>query len=84
MSAKAPAPEGSCVFLDRDGVVNRRSVTLVRDETQLEILPGVPEAVARLTEAGYRSWIAAKSSSSMIPHATGRWFVTTTIRSSDR
>jgi D-glycero-D-manno-heptose 1,7-bisphosphate phosphatase len=54
MSAKAPAPEGSCVFLDRDGVVNRRSVTLVRDETQLEILPGVPEAVARLTEAGYR------------------------------
>jgi D-glycero-D-manno-heptose 1,7-bisphosphate phosphatase len=42
------------VFLDRDGVINRRSITLVRDESQLEILPGVPEAVARLTEAGYR------------------------------
>jgi histidinol-phosphate phosphatase family protein len=54
MSAKAPAPEGRCVFLDRDGVVNRRSVTLVRTPDQLEILPGVPEAAARLTEAGYR------------------------------
>src|SRR5262245_3380014 len=46
------------VFLDRDGVINR---ALVKDRRpgaptrvdQLEILPGVPEALARLREAGY-------------------------------
>jgi D-glycero-D-manno-heptose 1,7-bisphosphate phosphatase len=46
------------VFLDRDGVLNR---AVVRDgrpyppETleQLEILPGVPEALRRLHEAGF-------------------------------
>lgn len=47
------------VFLDRDGVLNR---AVVRDGTplppasveELEILPGVPEALARLRAAGYR------------------------------
>lgn len=46
------------VFLDRDGVINR---ALVRDGKpyppqtmeELEILPGVPEALERLHEAGY-------------------------------
>ena len=45
------------VFLDRDGVLNR---TTVRNGTpyppytlaEVEILPGVPEALARLAEAG--------------------------------
>ncbi len=47
------------VFLDRDGVINR---AIVRDGkpyppaslAELEILPGVPEALARLRAAGYR------------------------------
>jgi D-glycero-D-manno-heptose 1,7-bisphosphate phosphatase len=47
------------VFLDRDGVINR---PVVRDGKpypparveDLDILPGVPEAVARLHEAGFR------------------------------
>lgn len=46
------------VFLDRDGVINR---AFVRDgkpyppsgPEELEILPGVPEALARLRDAGY-------------------------------
>lgn len=46
------------VFLDRDGVINR---SIVRDGKgyppdsldQLEILPGVPEAIAALREAGF-------------------------------
>lgn len=47
------------VFLDRDGVINR---AVVRDGMpypparieDLEILPGVPEALARLHDAGFR------------------------------
>jgi D-glycero-D-manno-heptose 1,7-bisphosphate phosphatase len=47
------------VFLDRDGVINR---AIVRDrrpfppatETELEVLPGVPGALARLRQAGFR------------------------------
>ena len=49
----------AAIFLDRDGVVNR---AIVRDgrpyppasPAELEILPGVPEAVAALRSAGYR------------------------------
>ena len=47
------------VFLDRDGVINR---PLVRDGKpypplrveDLEVLPGVPEALVRLRDAGFR------------------------------
>lgn len=47
------------VFLDRDGVINR---AVVRDgrphppasAAELEVLPGVPEALARLRRAGYQ------------------------------
>lgn len=50
---------GHAVFLDRDGVINR---PVIRDGKphapgrleELEILPGVPEAVARLHDAGFR------------------------------
>lgn len=46
------------VFLDRDGVINR---AVVRDNKpfppmtvgEVELLPGVPEALARLRQAGY-------------------------------
>ena len=48
----------AAVFLDRDGVINR---ALVHDNKpfppsridQVEVLPGVPEALARLRAAGY-------------------------------
>jgi D-glycero-D-manno-heptose 1,7-bisphosphate phosphatase len=47
------------VFLDRDGVINRAVVRNGKPYppasiTELEILPGVPEALARLRAAGYR------------------------------
>lgn len=46
------------VFLDRDGVVNRALIREGRPYPpekldELEILPGVPEAVARFREAGF-------------------------------
>lgn len=47
------------VFLDRDGVINRAFVREGKPYPpdgieQLEILPGVPEALARLRAAGFR------------------------------
>lgn len=47
------------VFLDRDGVINRASVRNgkpypPRSLAELEILPGVPEALMRLKAAGFR------------------------------
>lgn len=46
------------VFLDRDGVLNKRRLPLVRKPSQLRILPGVAESVARITRAGYAVVIA--------------------------
>ncbi len=44
------------VFLDRDGVLNRRLVgDYVTCLEELEMLPGVPEAVSRLNRIGYRT-----------------------------
>ena len=44
----------SAVFLDRDGVVNRKAPegSYVTSVAEFELLPGVPEAIARLREAG--------------------------------
>lgn len=44
----------ACVFLDRDGVINRRSPWLFVDPRRLSLVDGAPEAIARLSEAGYR------------------------------
>ncbi|SRR5581483_1134833 len=41
------------VFLDRDGVLNRRRLALVRKPSQLVLLPEAPEAAARLSKAGF-------------------------------
>jgi len=56
--AADPSQLHVAVFLDRDGVINR---ALVRDGkpyppsslTEFEILPGVPEACAKLKQAGF-------------------------------
>ncbi len=42
-----------CVFLDRDGVLNRDYVDYVYSIDKLEILPGVGEAISSLKRAGY-------------------------------
>lgn len=47
------------VFLDRDGVLNARRLALVRRPEQVKILPGVGEAAARLTRAGFALVIAS-------------------------
>jgi D-glycero-D-manno-heptose 1,7-bisphosphate phosphatase len=45
------------VFLDRDGVINRKPPEgqYVRGPSELELLPGAPEAIARLSQAGVRT-----------------------------
>jgi D-glycero-D-manno-heptose 1,7-bisphosphate phosphatase len=42
-----------CVFLDRDGVLNEDNINYTYQLTRLRILPGVPEALYKLKEAGY-------------------------------
>lgn len=53
MSPKTPA-----VFLDRDGVLNRRKWNLVRKRSELVLLAGQAEAAKRFTDAGYAVVIA--------------------------
>jgi D-glycero-D-manno-heptose 1,7-bisphosphate phosphatase len=53
------SPAGRAVFLDRDGVLNRAPVRAGRPGSpagveELEVLPGVPEACARLRGVGFR------------------------------
>jgi D-glycero-D-manno-heptose 1,7-bisphosphate phosphatase len=45
------------VFLDRDGVLNEKMPEgqYVRSSRDLRVLPGVPEAIARLNRAGMRT-----------------------------
>ena len=42
-----------CIFLDRDGVINRDYVDYVYSKERMEILPGVIYALERLKAAGY-------------------------------
>lgn len=45
------------MFLDRDGVINRKAITeddYVTSWEGMEILPGVPEAIARINQAGFQ------------------------------
>ncbi len=52
---KAPndEPMTKCVFLDRDGVINKDYVDYVYSADRLEILSGVPEALQNLKAAGF-------------------------------
>ncbi|MBZ0153456.1 MAG: HAD-IIIA family hydrolase [Planctomycetes bacterium] len=58
MTRAAPRPT---VFLDRDGTLNRE-VGFVTDPDRLELLPGVPAAVHRLADAGYRLVVVTNQS----------------------
>lgn len=42
-----------CIFLDRDGVINKDYVDYVYSADKLEILPGVSETLKIFKEAGY-------------------------------
>lgn len=42
-----------CIFLDRDGVLNRDRVNYAYQLEHFEILPGVPEALQAFKNAGY-------------------------------
>jgi D-glycero-D-manno-heptose 1,7-bisphosphate phosphatase len=42
-----------CIFLDRDGVLNRDRVDYAYDLSHFKMLPGVSEALALLKKAGY-------------------------------
>lgn len=58
------------VLLDRDGVINRDLPTGVLTFEQFEILPGVPQAIARLTQAGYRVAICTNQSAVALGRTT--------------
>lgn len=45
------------VLLDRDGVVNRNRPSYVRTVEELEVLPGVGQALAELSRAGFRTLV---------------------------
>jgi D-glycero-D-manno-heptose 1,7-bisphosphate phosphatase len=47
----------SAVFLDRDGVINENRVHHVTCWCEFRFLPGAPEAVARLCNAGVRVFV---------------------------
>lgn len=42
-----------CIFLDRDGVINKDYVDYVYTPEKLELLPGVVDAIERLKDTGY-------------------------------
>lgn len=42
-----------CIFLDRDGVINKDYVDYVYDLEKFEFIPGVPEALKELKDAGF-------------------------------
>lgn len=46
-------PKQKCVFLDRDGVLNRERGDYTYKLDDFEVLPGVPEALALLKQNGF-------------------------------
>lgn len=50
------------VLLDRDGVLNRDMNTGILRVEDFEILPGIPEALAKLTQAGFRLAVCTNQS----------------------
>jgi D-glycero-D-manno-heptose 1,7-bisphosphate phosphatase len=50
------------IILDRDGVINKDSDEFIKSPDEWEALPGSLEAIARLTQAGYRIIVASNQS----------------------
>lgn len=51
-----------CIFLDRDGVINKDYVDYVYDLQKFEFLPGVEEGLINLKNAGYKLIIITNQS----------------------
>ena len=47
----------NAVFLDRDGVINENRADHVKSWSEFRFLPGVPEAIARLSRAGVKVFV---------------------------
>jgi D-glycero-D-manno-heptose 1,7-bisphosphate phosphatase len=50
------------VILDRDGVINFDSPNYIKSPAEWKAIPGIPEAIARLNQAGYRVVVATNQS----------------------
>lgn len=50
------------VILDRDGVINYDSDQYIKSPSEWKPIPGSPEAIAKLTHAGYRVVVASNQS----------------------
>jgi len=50
------------VILDRDGVINYDSAQFIKSPSEWKPIPGSLEAIARLTQAGYRVVVATNQS----------------------
>jgi D-glycero-D-manno-heptose 1,7-bisphosphate phosphatase len=50
------------IILDRDGVINADSDQFVKSPDEWRAIPGSPEAIAKLTQAGYRVIVATNQS----------------------
>ena len=59
---RAAAQGASCIFLDRDGVINRDRVNYAYRLENFEILPRVPAALRRLRAADYRLVVVTNQS----------------------
>jgi D-glycero-D-manno-heptose 1,7-bisphosphate phosphatase len=55
-------PQKKVVILDRDGVINADSDEFIKSPDEWIALPGSLEAIARLTQAGYRVVVATNQS----------------------
>ncbi|WP_251975798.1 D-glycero-beta-D-manno-heptose 1,7-bisphosphate 7-phosphatase [Salinicola avicenniae] len=54
--------EPGIVILDRDGVINRDSDAYIKSVDEWQVLPGAIEAIARLSQAGWRVAVATNQS----------------------
>ena len=50
------------IILDRDGTINHDSDDYIKSPDEWKPLPGAPEAIARLNQAGYRVAVATNQS----------------------
>lgn len=61
------------VFLDRDGVINRDSPDYIKSWSEFEFLPGVLDALAKLSRRGYGIYVISNQS------AVGRGLISQTM-----
>nr|WKN39347.1 HAD-IIIA family hydrolase [Tunicatimonas sp. TK19036] len=57
-----PMTKEACVFLDRDGVLNKDRVNYAYELETFKILPGVPAALRALRNAGFRRVVITNQS----------------------